>query len=98
MTGHGKGEPGWIDRNTLNASQDQCARIHDRRQDFQPGLCLVLRAVVGQGGIRQVALQDVRAPLFPIMQQQPQFLDILASVIAAQQFRCTCWGTCSRVQ
>lgn len=58
----------------------------------------MLRAVVGQNRIRQVTLQDVRAPRFPIVQEQAQFLDVLAVVIATQQLNRRRWGTGAGVQ
>src|SRR2546421_7076694 len=98
MTSYGKSESGWFDRYALNAREDQRARIQDHCQRLHPGLLIVLRTIIGQDGIGQVTLQDVRAPHFPVTQQNAQLLDVLARVIATQEFHRSCRGTCTSVQ
>ena len=58
----------------------------------------MLRAVVGQDGIREVALQQLRAPSFPLTQIADQFLDLLVPVMPAQQFCSAWWGTGTRIE
>src|SRR5260370_16397473 len=88
MTSHRKGKPGWCDRDTINGCQDQRACIQDDGQSFHPGLLIVLRAVEGQDGIGEGTLQNVSAPHFPIIPEQPPFLDVLPPTIPPKELPC----------
>src|SRR5438128_5547131 len=56
----------------------------------------MLRAVVGQDLVGEVALQQFRAPPLPGLQIADQYFDALVAVMAAQQFGGTRWraSTC----
>src|SRR2546425_658123 len=58
----------------------------------------MLRAVVGQNRIREVALQQFRTPSLPGLQILDQFLDTPIAVMAAQQFGGTGWRASTRIE
>ena len=53
---HGEGHPRLQRLDVRDADKDQGASVHDGGQGAQPGLVVMLRAIVGQHRVRKVAL------------------------------------------
>ena len=93
MTRRCKGIAGCRQGWNFQARQDERAGIQDDGQGLHPGLLLVLRAVVGQDRVGEMALQNVGAPHFPLVQKRAQFFRVRDGAIATQQFHGRRWGT-----
>ena len=69
----------------LNVGHEQGADVQQYGEGCQPGEATVLRAIVGQNGIRDMALQKLRGPVFPTLQKLYQIVRLMIAHVAAQK-------------
>ncbi len=84
MAGHGKRQPGRPRRRAVNPHQEQGRDIEHSGEPGEPGLLLVLGAIIGQKRIREVTFQQLCRPALPLPQQLRQGLGEVRTRIALE--------------
>src|SRR5215213_8660179 len=67
VSGHREREPRLPLVRAVYADEDERASVEHARQRGEPGLVVVLRAVVAEHGIREVTFEQVRGPALPLL-------------------------------
>src|SRR6266436_9486922 len=77
----------------FDANHHDRASIQNGGKRSDPGLVVVLRAKIGEHGIREMTLHELGAPKFPLLEEKAERLQSLGITVTAKQFasggRCT---------
>src|SRR5450759_2516114 len=87
VTGDGKGKPGHLLWYFIYANREEGADIEDSGEGGQPGLAIMLGTVVHQNRVGEMALQQFRRPIFPLMKMFDKFVHHVALAVASQHFQ-----------
>src|SRR5690242_9953552 len=69
MARHGKSEACLLSAEAFQTDHQQGAGIEDSGQRAQPGLVIVLRAVIAEHGVGNVTLKEVGGPALPVAEK-----------------------------
>ena len=72
-------------RHLLDPDKDQRAAVDNDGERRQPRLITVLRSVVSEHWVREMTLQEFRAPAFPFPQQNDNLTEAVLSPMTLQQ-------------
>src|SRR6266853_2939623 len=70
---------------SLDTNDGKGASVENRGERSDPGLVVVLRAKIGQHGIREMALHQFGAPKFPILEENAKRVLAVHVAVAAKQ-------------
>src|SRR5215475_4085529 len=86
MARHGERQPGAPRRRAVNPYQEQSCNIEYGGEPGEPGLLLVLGAIIGQDRVREVTFQQLGRPALPLYEGLRQGPGEVRTRMAAEQF------------